>query len=489
MNEFYTVTDHFVLLPAILLALFGTGVLVLEAMLPAGPQQRRWLLGLTLTGLAFTAHALFRQQEFLIAQRAARVMGFRGDLVVDQQSLFFNWLFLAASAVVVLASYRYLEVEGEHRGEYYGLLLLAQCGMYLLAGGEDLVTLFVGLELMAVCFYILVGFLRGTQRSNEAAVKYLLLGAFSSGFLAYGFSLLYGLAGSTLLSDVQGAMAGRPASDPLLVLALATTFVGLLFKISAAPFHMWAPDAYEGAPTPVSAYLSVASKTASFALLLRILLGPLAPVRAAWEPLLAVVAVVSLTIGNLAAIGQSNVKRLLAYSSVAHAGYVLLGLVAGNDRGLQGVTVYLLVYTFMNLGAFLVVAALRRQGLLGEDLADFAGLARRSPAYAALMLVFLLALAGVPPTAGFWGKYYIFLALLETGHIALAVAAVVFAVVSLYYYFRVARTMFSPVAPEPEALSGSLGLHAAVGVNALLTVGIGLYPEPFLRWAKTALGV
>jgi NADH-quinone oxidoreductase subunit N len=382
-------------------------------------------------------------------------------------------------------SYKYLEVAGEHHGEYYSLVLFAQCGMYFLATGTDLITLFIGLELMALCFYVMVGFLRSDRRSNEAAMKYLLLGAFSSGFLVYGFSIMYGLAGSTKLTNIADAIAQRPAWDPVVFLALTTTSVGLLFKISAAPFHMWAPDAYEGAPTTVTAYLSVASKAASIAFLLRIFLGPLATARAAWEPLLAVIAIVTLTLGNLAAINQTNVKRLLAYSSISHAGYMLLGLVAGNDTGRIGIAVYLMVYTFMNLGAFLVIVALRRANIIGEDLDDMAGLVHKHPGYAFLMLIFLLSLAGIPPTAGFLGKYYIFLALIQTKHYTLAVIATLYVAVAIYYYFKIVKTMFVREAEEKSPpLATTMGLKFALAASVLLTLGIGLYPQPFLDMAK-----
>ncbi len=249
----------------------------------------------------------------------------------------------------------------------------------------------------------------------------------------------------------------------MVFLALATTSVGLLFKISAVPFHMWAPDAYEGAPTTVTAYLSVASKAASIAFLLRIFLGPLASARDVWEPLLAVIAVLTMTVGNLAAINQTNIKRLLAYSSISHAGYMLLGLVAGNDTGINGIAVYVMVYTFMNLGAFLVVVALRRANIIGEDLDDMAGLMHKSPGYAFLMLIFLLSLAGIPPTAGFLGKYYIFLALIETQHYALAVVATLYVAVAIYYYFKIVRSMFIREATEKApALATSFGLRLAL---------------------------
>jgi NADH-quinone oxidoreductase subunit N len=487
MNDLYTATDHFVLLPAIMLALFGCALLLFEFLLPAGRNPRRWLLVLALAGLAFTGRSLWLQQAAI--NTGVEYTAFRGALVADGFSLLFNWIFLACSAIVLLISYRYLEIEGEHHAEYYGLVLLAQCGMFFLAAGADLVTIFVGLELMALCFYIMVGFLRGQKRSNEAALKYLLLGSFSSGFLVYGFSILYGLSGSTNLHKIAESIAGRSPSDPLLLLGIATTMVGLLFKISAAPFHMWAPDAYEGAPTSVTAYLSVGSKAASFAVLMRVFLEGLNSARDAWLPVITAVAVLSLTIGNLAAISQTNIKRLLAYSSISHAGYMLLGLVAGNETGIKGIAVYLLVYTFMNLGALLVVVAMRRNDILGEDVDDFAGLVHRHPVYAFSMLVFLLSLAGIPPTAGFLGKYYIFLALVETGHWALAIIASLYVAVAIYYYFRIVRSMFVRTESETTAppLAQSVGLRLALGITGALTLFIGIFPEPFLRFAGESL--
>jgi NADH-quinone oxidoreductase subunit N len=359
--------------------------------------------------------------------------------------------------------------------------------MFFLATGTDLITLFIGLELMALCFYVMVGFLRTERRSNEAAIKYLLLGAFSSGFLAYGFSVMYGISGSTKLRDIGAAIASRDPRDPMVVLAVVTTSVGLLFKISAVPFHMWAPDAYEGAPTTVTAYLSVASKAASFAFLLRIFLGPLASARQAWEPLLIVIAIATMTVGNLAAITQTNIKRLLAYSSISHAGYMLLGLIAGNATGIKGISVYVMVYTFMNLGAFLVVVALRRKGIIGEDVEDLSGLMHKSPGYAVLMLVFLLSLAGIPPTAGFLGKYYIFLSLIETGHYLLAVVATLYVAVAIYYYFRLVRSMFVGEATEKAPVSSSFGLRLALVASGIMTLVIGIYPEPFLQLAQKSI--
>lgn len=486
-SPYYTATDHFVLLPVILLGLFGCATLLFDFWVFPRAEQRRWLLLFVLLGEAFAGVAFWRQQSFLLSHGGV-ISAFNGSLVVDQFGLFFQWILLATTVLVGLISYRYLEIKDEHHGEYYGLLLLAQVGMFFLACGAELVTLFVGLETMAVTFYVLVGFLRREQRSNEAALKYLLLGGFSSGFLAYGFSVLYGIAGSTKLRDISTAVANREPNDPLLLLAIGTVTVGLLFKISAAPFHMWAPDAYEGAPTTITAFLAVGSKAASFALLLRIFLAALGPVRDTWEPLLIGAALLSMTIGNIAAVTQTNTKRLLAYSSVNHAGYILLGLIAGNTTGITGVLVYILVYTFMNIGAFLVIASLARQGISGEDIDDMSGLMKKSPAHAIWMLIFLLSLAGIPPTAGFIGKYYIFLALLQTGHYALAVVAVLYVAVAVFYYFRLLKSMFlgDAQADTPPPAS-SLGVRVALGVTGVLTLLIGVYPEPFLRMIEQSL--
>ncbi|HET8546563.1 MAG TPA: NADH-quinone oxidoreductase subunit N [Bryobacteraceae bacterium] len=530
MNQFYTATDHFALLPAIMLALFGCAVLLFDFFVFQTREMRRWLVPFAITGLVFTGVSLVRQGQYIATTPAGEIAAFKGSLVIDRFALFFNWLFLAASALVLAISARWTRMqesrEGDNLGELSGLVLLANSGMYFLATGIDLITLFVGLELMAISFYVLVGFNRHEKRSNEAAMKYLLLGAFSSGFLAYGMSLLYGIAGSTKLRDIAAAVGERGALDLMVTFAMITTAVGLLFKVSAVPFHMWAPDAYEGAPTPVTAYLSVASKAASFAFLVRMFMGPFQPARDLWVPLLSGVAVASLVIGNFAAITQTNVKRLLAYSSISHAGYILLGLIAGNPTGLKGIAVYLGVYAFMTLGAFFIVAslqrrreytetlvpayaavseagssasgravmelaevrtALRTETVPAEDIEDFNGLFHRHPAYACWMLLFLLSLAGIPPTAGFIGKYYIFFALIETGHITLAVIGVVFAAVALYYYFRIVKSMFmgEPAANlEPATAVGCPGFRLAIITCAIATLAIGIYPEPFLRFAQ-----
>lgn len=485
MSQFYTATDHFALLPALLLALFGCGLFIVDFFLK--PEQKARLVWVLLLAEGFAASALYRQHAYLSSRPGLDLVAFRGALTIDGLAVFFNWIFVATAVLIALISYCYLEIEREHHGEYYGLILMAQTGMFFLAAATDLVTIFVGLELMAVTFYVMVGFLRSDRRSNEAAMKYLVLGAFSSGFLAYGFSLLYGLSGSTRLGEVTAALTQRDPWDPVFFLAMVTTSVGLLFKIAAVPFHMWAPDTYEGAPTTVTAFLAVGSKAASFALLLRLFQGPLGSARIAWEPLLIVVAVLSLTVGNLAAVTQTNLKRLLAYSSISHAGYMLLGVIAGNQRGMQAVAIYALVYTFMTVGAFLVIVALRRRDLLGEDIDDLAGLMQRNPGYAVLMLIFLLSLSGLPPMAGFIGKYYIFLSLVETGHYLLAAVAALYVPVAIYYYFRIVRSMFLSDLEEQAPLSSSWGMRVALVLSGALTLAIGILPEPFLKLAQTSV--
>lgn len=478
----FTLSDFHVLKPAIVLCLFGCGILLTDAFLVRRIGQR-WLNAVTaLVGEAVVAVVLL--QYLPDVRSAGSLTGLGGSIVVDGFGVFFNVIFMLAAALAVILSARYMEAEGEQRGEYYALILFAQAGMSIMATGHDLVVLFVALETMALSFYVMVGFLRDSKRSNEAAMKYLILGAFSSGLLAYGFSVLYGISGSTSLAVIGEAIAGRPALDWIMILALITTSVGLFFKIAAAPFHMWAPDVYEGAPTPTTAYVSVASKAASFALMIRLFVTAYGSVAEAWVPLLAIVAIATMTIGNLAAVTQSNLKRLLAYSSVAHAGYMLLGLVAFSETGLRGIAIYLLAYVFMNFGAFALIAALRRDGEAAEELDDLNGLFGRAPGYTILMAIFMLSLTGIPPLAGFYGKYYIFLALLGEGYYILAVFAALYVAVSAYYYFRVIRACWLGEAAErPASLDMNLGTRTALVASGVLTVLIGVLPQRFIDLA------
>ncbi|HVP63888.1 MAG TPA: NADH-quinone oxidoreductase subunit N [candidate division Zixibacteria bacterium] len=477
--------DYHLGAPVILLTIFSLGILCFDLFLPASKKQ--YSAAVALGGLVAAAFAT-RAVQLSLPATGEPLRAFFGTVLIDAFAVYFYYLFLVGAAVSVLISIKYLEIERENHGEFYALILFAVIGMMCMASGYDLVLLFIGLELMAMSTYVLVGFLRSNRRSNEAALKYLMLGAFSSAMFAYGLSLFYGVTGSTNLGDIARALTQRGVlypKDPLVILALLTTLCGLLFKIGAAPFHMWAPDAYEGAPTSVTGFMSVAVKAAGWAIMLRILLFGLYPLRALYVPVLVFTALLTLTAGNLAAITQTNTKRLLAYSSIAHVGYMLLGLVASdgttNRTGIKGILFYLLVYTFMNLGAFAVLTSLRRREVIGDKIEDLAGLAQRSPLNATLMLVFLLSLAGIPPLGGFYGKYFIFLSLIETGHYALAAAAVVFAVIGLYYYLRVANAMFMRQATTTDGVSSAPTMQFAIVITGIATVGIGLFPNLFIQ--------
>jgi NADH-quinone oxidoreductase subunit N len=481
------------MLPMVELTIFALGILLIDLMVP---REWKWINAAgAFVGVLFTAFCVWRIQSAL--PRGA--VGFYNSLLVDRFAIYFWYLFLAGAAIAILMSARYLEVEDEHHGEYYALLLLSVVGMMCMAAGIDIVLIFIGLELMAISTYVLVGFLRRDRRSNEAALKYMLLGAFSSGIFAYGLSLFYGLSGGTNLRDIARAVsAPQNLHNPVVVIALLTTMTGLLFKIAAVPFHQWAPDAYEGAPTSITGFMSVAVKAAAWAMLLRILVFGLWPLRSVYTPVIVVVAIATMTGANFAALTQTNTKRLLAYSSIAHVGYMLLALVAmgtsqpgspGFSDGFKGILIYLLVYTFMNLGAFAVITSLRQRNVIGDEIDDMAGLYRRAPVEAMLMLLFLLSLAGIPPAAGFLGKYYIFLSLIESGHYGLASLGVLYSLFGLYYYLKIANAMLMRAPMETERLPVSLGMRCAVGVTALGTIVIGVYPEPFIRGVNWSLGI
>jgi NADH-quinone oxidoreductase subunit N len=326
----------------------------------------------------------------------------------------------------------------------------------------------------------------------------MLLGAFSSGIFAYGLSIFYGIAGSTNLADIQRAVSAQKPNNPVIVIALLTTMTGLLFKIAAIPFHQWAPDAYEGAPTSITGFMSVAVKAAAWAMLLRILVFGLYPLRSVYTPIIVVIAIATMTGANFAALTQTNTKRLLAYSSIAHVGYMLLAFVAmGTSQpgtpafidGFKGILIYLLVYTFMNLGAFAVITSLRQRNVIGDEIDDMAGLYHRAPVEAVLMLLFLLSLAGIPPAAGFLGKYYIFLSLIESQHYGLAALGVLYSLLGLYYYLKIANAMLMREPVGARRLSVSLGMRFAVGIAALATLVIGIYPEPFIQSVNWSLGI
>lgn len=482
MGEFFQLADLRVILPELVLTGFGLLLLIGDLIVA----NKKILAGVALAGIVATLLLVLGLGDI-------RAAAYGGQLVVDPFAGYFKLMVLIGAGLSIAIAPRYLDIEGEQHGEFYALVLFATMGMMFMAGGTDLVTLYIGLETMAMSTYILVGFLRRSARSNEAALKYFLLGAFSSGILLYGMSLLYGVSGSTRLDEIAQALATRGARDPISLLALITVSAGLLFKIAAVPFHQWTPDAYEGAPAPVTAYMSVAVKAASFAMMVRILMVAVFPLREQWVPMLAAVAVMTITVGNIAALTQDNIKRLLAYSSISHAGFVLLGLIAAgsvvpyNETGMTALMMYLFVYTFMNIGAWALVVALRRQGVAGEHIDELNGLFFRYPTAAVLMLIFMLSLAGIPGTAGFIAKYFLFASVIQTGHATLAVIAALNVAVGLYYYMRVVVAMFVSEPSERTGMSLSGGLASVLAITLLATLFIGIYPDPFIRLARAAL--
>src|SRR5437762_6623854 len=409
MSQFFQIQDIGAITPELELVAFGMFLLIFDLLIP----DKRKLGLIALAGIAISGLFLFRLRNTDFA-------AYGGVLALDPFSIYFRVIFLLAAALSIAISLKYLDIERENHGEYYALILFATMGMMFMAGAVDLVTLYIGLETMAIATYVLVGFLRSNQRSNEASMKYFLLGAFSSAILLYGMSLLYGLSGSTRFVDIAEALSRRPVTDPISVMAMVTLSAGMFFKIAAVPFHQWTPDAYEGAPTSITAFMSVAVKAASFAMMVRIFMVAIYPLRPEWLPIMVAVSIMTMTLGNVAAITQSNVKRMLAYSSISHAGYILIGFIAGNETGMTAIPLYLLIYTFTNLGVWAVIVALRRRDVIGDQIDDMAGLFFRHPARGALVLFFLLSPSSISPSAGSNGKYYLFAAAIETGHNVLA---------------------------------------------------------------------
>ena len=466
-------SDFYYILPELVLTAGSLAVLIADVLLPRGSRALVWV----------TVGVLVATLGSMLPFVGVNVEISQGLIAVDSFSFFFKVVFLISALMTVLMSVRYLEIEGASPGEYYFLILCATLGMMIMAGGIDLITSFIGLETMAVSFYILAGFIKPNQRSNEAAVKYFLLGAFSLGILLYGMSLMYGLSGSTNMRAMAAVFAGQER-NMLLVLAVILVVSGMAFKIAAVPFHMWAPDVYEGAPTPITAFLSVGSKAASFAMLLRIFMIALPSMNADWRLLFEVLAIVTMTVGNIAALTQTNIKRMLAYSSIAHAGYLLIGVVAYTPRGIAAMLIYLLIYAFMQMGAFAVVIMMRRRDMIGDDLKDLSGLYLRHPFAAFAMLLFMLSLGGIPPTAGFMGKFWLFSAAIEAGYVWLAVIGVLNSAISLYYYIRIVVFMYlKKETTGSEPVTGP-ALAFTLAVAVIATIALGVYPRLLFEAAE-----
>ncbi|MDH4226713.1 MAG: NADH-quinone oxidoreductase subunit N [Deltaproteobacteria bacterium] len=477
------INDIISILPEMIVALGACFILIVD--LFTGKDRKCLVAALSVVTVIAAAVATW----WLTGSDIAGILTFSGMFAADYYSAFLKFLFYAAAIMTILMSHRYLKDEDINLGEYYVLVLFALSGMMVMASGKDLLMLYVGTEMMSIPIYALVGFAQHDKRSNEGALKYVILGAFSSGVMLFGISLVYGLCGTTALDGVAEALKAADAASPAMILAVTLLFAGFAFKIAGVPFHMWAPDAYEGAPTPITAYMSVGAKAAAFAVLLRVFAEGFAPMYEQWKVLVIVVSLASMIYGNFTAIAQKNIKRMLAYSSIGHAGYALLGLVAYGEQGVASVLFYLAVYTAMNMGAFAVVLLMKRNGKGGELISDYTGLAKNNKLTALVMLIFLFSLAGIPPTAGFMGKFYVFVALLEKGFVAVAIVALLASAVAAYFYIRIIMLMYMKDAPKDAdtcMCEKDRGLAFVIIVAVIVVIGLGVYPGCIIDLAVAA---
>jgi NADH-quinone oxidoreductase subunit N len=415
-----------------------------------------------------------------------RRIGFYGMFVTDAFALFMKALVLVGSAVSIVMAMRYNEEHQIARFEFPVLVLLATTGMMVMVSANDLITLYLGLELQSLALYVVASFDRDSVRSSEAGLKYFVLGALSSGMLLYGASMIYGFAGTTSFAALAKVMTGAGTPSAELIIGVVFVTVGIAFKVSAVPFHMWVPDVYEGAPTPVTAFFAVAPKMAAIALFMRFLIEPFGALLAQWQQVIVFLSVASMVLGSVAAIAQSNIKRLMAYSSIGHIGYALIGLASASPSGIRGVLVYMAIYLFMNVGTFAVILCMRQQGKMLEGISDLSGLSRTQPGLALALAIFMFAMAGIPPTAGFFSKLYIFLAAIDAKLTGLAIIGVVTSVVGAFYYLRIVKVMYfdepagafdHPISPE---------LKAVLVVTAIVTMFFFLLPDPIVGSAEAA---
>ncbi len=472
--------DALSLCPEIVLSITAMLVLLVTVYLPKGrkdPAAYVGLLGIFIALVSLTL--LWGKPRY----------AFNNMIMVDNFSIFFNMVILVTAALSILMSITYLKEEGMSHGEFYALILFSAVGMMFMTAGANLITIFLGLETMSISIYVLAGFLRDSNRSNESALKYLLLGAFSSAFLLYGIAFIYGATGTTDLKGISEFLSRATyMKDPMLLAGMGLLLVGFGFKIATVPFHMWTPDVYEGAPTSVTAFMSVGVKAAVFAAFLRVFSHALWDLQPDWNQLLWILAVLTMTLGNVVAIAQTNIKRMLAYSSIAHAGYIMVGMIASNELGTSSILFYMLAYAFTNLGAFGVVILFGRKGEGNLDIEDYSGMGFKYPVLGLLMAVFLFSLAGIPPTAGFVGKFYIFGAAVKAGYIWLAIIGVMNSLVSVYYYLRVTVMMYmkDPV-EDLEGLHWSPSMIVALIIAVAGTLLIGIFPSPYLDLAKQSV--
>jgi NADH-quinone oxidoreductase subunit N len=473
----FKVTDLVFLAPELVLSA-GASLLLLLPVLGGRGNERwaRWVMLGTLAATFITVIICSNSVEGL-----TQTYAFGRMFALDRFSIFFKLLFIGAVALVVMLSDDFLNEGRYSQWEYYSLLAFALCGMMFMVSGVHLISIYIGLELLSLPSYILAGFYKNERKSTEAAMKYFILGTVSSAILLYGISLIYGVCGSLNLLDIAAASSTILSNDALMF-GIMLLGAGLCFKVAAVPFHVWTPDVYEGAPTPVTAFLSTASKAAAFAVFARIFYVALHDFHLSWGSVLATIAALSMIVGNLAAITQDNVKRMLAYSSISHAGYALMGIISLSVMGLSGVLIYTFVYVFATLGIWATVLMLRRHAYAGEMIDDFEGLNRRAPLWAFAMFVFLLSLGGIPPTAGFLGKYYLFAAAVQAGYGWLAIVAVLMSAVSMFYYLRLVVAMYLREGHDAE-LAVTPALRFVAGLALAVTLIFGLYPPPLIEKA------
>jgi len=469
------------IMPEMILSVVAMVLLLINVFVPS--EQKAYLGYMSLIGIIVTFVSV-------VSGWNSPQAGFNGAVLQDNFALFFKGIFLISAFMTILITDQYLQREECNWGEMYPLILFATVGMMLMASGTDLMTIFLGLEVLSVTLYILAGFNRNSVKSNEAGLKYFLLGAFSTGFLLYGMALTYGATGTTRVAGIaeQVMQNGSVLANPMLMVGMLLMAVGFSFKVAAAPFHMWTPDVYEGAPTPMTAFMSVGPKAAGFAAFMRVLLVALPALQADWSMLLWVLAVITMTVGNITALYQNNIKRMLAYSSIAHAGYVLVGFTAGNAVGTAGVMFYMLSYAFMNIGAFAIIVMVGKKGEDNNNVSDYAGFGFKHPVLGMCMSIFLFSLAGIPPAAGFIGKFYLFSGAIQAGYVWLAIIGVLNSAASVYYYLRVMVFMYMK---DPTEEFDWLKVSPAIALCVLLAVaGVlipGIVPGTLLSLAQQAV--
>jgi len=465
-----TFADILAIGPISLIFVTALILLVVESILPNGEKVDRWiaLIGFVVAGAVAAANTAWSG------------LAFGGTVTTGGFANYTSMVFCVGGALSVLLSSRYLRKIGTVKGEFHALVAIAVLGMMLMGAANDLVVFFLGLETMSIAFYVLAAIARHSTLSNEAGMKYFLLGAFATGFLLYGIALLYGTTGTTNISAVRNAAPGL-ANTPVFTVGLGLLLTGLLFKIAAVPFHMWAPDVYEGAPTSVSGFMATGGKAAAFSVFLLVFAPSVLREEGLIREILAYVAAASMILGNLAALAQSSVKRMLAYSSIAHAGYILVGVVASNATGASGVLYYVLAYTVMNIGAFGALALVEQPG--GENLqfSDCAGLGRRTPLLSAMLTVFMFSLAGIPPFAGFFAKYYVFVGAIESGYTWLAILGVIMSVVSVYYYLRLVVMMYFVTEPADREVKTFFPGVLALSIAVVAVIFLGLFPSTIIN--------